>query len=180
MSERGTSGGGFQSTLPRRERHFDQIPHFIVYRISIHAPAKGATCVVVVRLAAKKFQSTLPRRERPNASVICRISFSISIHAPAKGATKQRPRAPTKYAISIHAPAKGATFHIHLCNPLAYVFQSTLPRRERRDGCKNICMSERDFNPRSREGSDASDYFIPSTYKDISIHAPAKGATETP
>ena len=54
-------------------------------------------------------------------------------------------------------------------------FQSTLPRRERHfpgaahDGC-------RDFNPRSREGSDKEQLGSPLRYA-ISIHAPAKGAT---
>ena len=56
-------------------------------------------------------------------------------------------------------------------------FQSTLPRRERRIdrtlNCVRLCY----FNPRSREGSD---YFFSasSTFCVISIHAPAKGATE--
>ena len=58
------------------------------------------------------------------------------------------------FSISIHAPAKGATltkFHISLF----IVFQSTLPRRERR--YYGIC------------------YFCQLP---ISIHAPAKGATQ--
>ena len=55
-------------------------------------------------------------------------------------------------------------------------FQSTLPRRERRGGTFDRDRN-RDFNPRSREGSDA-DYVrkLEITYN-ISIHAPAKGAT---
>ena len=56
--------------------------------ISIHAPAKGATCeslyIVISRLV-------------------------ISIHAPAKGATYVWQRTMDAYTISIHAPAKGAT-----------------------------------------------------------------------
>ena len=77
--------------------------------------------------------------------------------------------------ISIHAPAKGATA----------------------DGCEKVCGV--DFNPRSREGSDAQrhwcrvnhSYFNPRSREgsdlfesrfflvspNISIHAPAKGAT---
>ena len=78
----------------------------------------------------------------------------ISIHAPAKGATQQKqgkdwldmhfnPRsregsdvafhaALGTYTISIHAPAKGATV---LCANAStkILFQSTLPRRERRE-----------------------------------------------
>ena len=57
--------------------------------------------------------------------------------------------------ISIHAPAKGATL---TPNP-------ALPN----------CMN---FNPRSREGSDALHVYILPTEGYISIHAPAKGATK--
>ena len=120
----------FQSTLPRRERlnsatcscssiYFNPrsregsdcyrafiSPHA---RISIHAPAKGATLCFLV----------------------CDLIIIISIHAPAKGATlcdpiKQKwkfyfnPRSregsdaasigiEPQIVISIHAPAKGAT-----------------------------------------------------------------------
>ena len=55
------------------------------------------------------------------------------------------------------------------------IFQSTLPRRERRDGSSRL-PDDRYFNPRSREGSDSLviDFLHNCT---ISIHAPAKGAT---
>ena len=55
--------------------------------ISIHAPAKGATCL-----------ST-------NNNTI----QNISIHAPAKGATRFGGDVNQAIGISIHAPAKGAT-----------------------------------------------------------------------
>ena len=62
-------------------------------------------------------------------------SLAISIHAPAKGATSLNGVSIVWIEISIHAPAKGAT--------LAY----------------NIVKDkERDFNPRSREGSDKNVY----------------------
>ena len=56
--------------------------------------------------------------------------------------------------ISIHAPAKGAT--------------SGRNRRRHRG---------RNFNPRSREGSDVAHHVHRLDGLDISIHAPAKGAT---
>ena len=83
--------------------------------------------------------------------LFCRNSF-ISIHAPAKGATQEKPDI-----------------------AVAFIFQSTLPRRERQ------YLRGRDwtisyFNPRSREGSDIEG---PQALLEepISIHAPAKGAT---
>ena len=100
--------------------------------------------------------------------------------------------------ISIHAPAKGAT-HAGLCSAdKPPVFQSTLPRRERRSFSaisarsspisihapakgatgRDHCMmvGHFHFNPRSREGSDLN-AFNGQAYGSISIHAPAKGAT---
>ena len=142
----------FQSTLPRRERqqsgcvvynfhHYfnprsregsDRTAIFIlnVSRISIHAPAKGATLESDTYHNEMVFQSTLPRRERQVQS----LNVSLLLR-----------------------------------------FQSTLPRRER---LPILCWSAHtaNFNPRSREGSDK---FIDcdSNFFNISIHAPAKGAT---
>ena len=81
----------------------------------------------------------------------------------------------------------------------AYLFQSTLPRRERRrvgfeilvllpisihapaKGATDLKMMAykryHDFNPRSREGSDGMTLEELGNRIDISIHAPAKGAT---
>ena len=81
-------------------------------------------------------------------------------------------------AISIHAPAKGAT-RIMLMATLTVPFQSTLPRRERPSGVIYHPRRILYFNPRSREGSDIKiQRLIAAT--DISIHAPAKGATDRP
>ena len=99
----------FQSTLPRRERHF----------------------LILDTVKVSLFQSTLPRRERQKHFDRLRREFKISIHAPAKGATfafvknhgreeNFNPRSRegsdkpllatyTVLMISIHAPAKGAT-----------------------------------------------------------------------
>ena len=79
------------------------------------------------------------------------------------------------------------------------IFQSTLPRRERRQRCYSDNGSNH-FNPRSREGSDRSHLLsrqkcssfqstlprrerpaepqVKNAACDISIHAPAKGATQ--
>ena len=122
------------------------------------------------------FQSTLPRRERrtltapliPNVdfnprsregsdvSPCCLLSNKkeISIHAPAKGATRFRLQFLQLNSISIHAPAKGATDFIRAIITRFTLFQSTLPRRERRTISRKVCYSV-----------------------GISIHAPEKGAT---
>ena len=57
------------------------------------------------------------------------------------------------------------------------IFQSTLPRGERRllPLLSRYCSIH--FNPRSREGSDATGYSYNLYRLSISIHAPARGAT---
>ena len=147
--------------------------------ISIHAPAKGAT----VRAGCICLHSAYfnPRsREGSDNTVHFVIAFCI---------------------ISIHAPAKGATLRIfHLfCNS-----QNFNPRsREGSDrGRQRLSIKLYNFNPRSREGSDhvVADPFkitysrfqstLPRRERPyvrvrvsgagpISIHAPAKGATQS-
>ena len=78
--------------------------------------------------------------------------------------------------ISIHAPARGATGYSVGHGFWQRIFQSTLPRGER-PGTPGTATPGTDFNPRSREGSDEKllDKIDNNT---ISIHAPARGATD--
>ena len=77
--------------------------------------------------------------------------------------------------ISIHAPAKGATrTHVFVC-----VYSGNFnPRSREGSDLAGIALflALYYFNPRSREGSDEDLYDIMEAC-DISIHAPAKGAT---
>ena len=144
----------FQSTLPRRERLGSIADAAMGLTISIHAPAKGATVQAAESAATTAaFQSTLPRRERLFAAYKADVT-AISIHAPAKGATSHNSSLSLNIFISIHAPAKGATLYVQASA----------------QGVSN-------FNPRSREGSDAGAGHRDACESDISIHAPAKGAT---
>ena len=176
---------------------------------------KSAQCVSAIAA----FQSTLPRRERPIALSAasgvsdfnprsregsdlqprCNAVFAggISIHAPAKGATPVPPRASSAALFQSTLPRRerlsSTSFSVSMV-----LFQSTLPRRERPpSACPRSCR--RNFNPRSREGSDvgnsisyiAENHFNPRSREGsdpsmrrnhsfsvlISIHAPAKGAT---
>ena len=122
------------------------------------------------------FQSTLPRGERRSIVHSFCPYFIISIHAPARGATEYSFKSAICSQISIHAPARGAT--------------GPLP---------SPCVQKIYFNPRSREGSDSTPcvanrvasvfqstlprgerrFFNAPTFAtcEISIHAPARGAT---
>ena len=57
-------------------------------KISIHAPTRGATEKVSAKEVITKFQSTLPREERHDRRVFRPNLTQISIHAPTRGATE--------------------------------------------------------------------------------------------
>ena len=142
--------------------------------ISIHAPARGATCPALWSPRIAKFQSTLPRGERQFTGRLLdmQMGFQSTLPRGERRPDSKRQRQSDDFnprsregsdqaiidvennvMISIHAPARGATAKpVHPCYPQRY------------------------FNPRSREGSDASCH-QQSRNPQISIHAPARGAT---
>ncbi len=105
-------------------------------------------------MLAHQFQSTHPHGVRPQRNHPLTPEQSISIHAPAWGATLTSP-----------APAKPSTDF----NPRT------------RMGCdktRNRSKAEiQYFNPRTRMGCDYYDKYYTLYTFDISIHAPAWGAT---
>ena len=98
--------------------------------ISIHAPAKGATMLGNMWTESHVFQSTLPRRERPS-----QFSF-IEVVLPFQSTLPRRERQKSSKVQNWYQ-----------------IFQSTLPRRERLHKLYKSIV-KRNFNPRSREGSD--------------------------
>ncbi len=166
--------------------------------ISIHAPARGATRSRHRRVLHRKFQSTLPRGERPvcfvqgNEAVYfnprsregsdlkvergVRILI-ISIHAPARGATQLKMFAGLFAGISIHAPARGATAISSTILSGVSIFQSTLPRGERR-WMRCIPLKSLVFQSTLPRGERRSNLDGFKKYLQISIHAPARGATK--
>ena len=141
----------FQSTLPRGERLPTQLH----------------------RTQHDRFQSTLPRGERPSRLLVTAIEQNFNPRSR-EGSDPRYVDVIVDRWISIHAPARGAT---HLPKTLFRfgAFQSTLPRGERH-GQRRWAAACKNFNPRSREGSD-SDGELVDLLKEISIHAPARGAT---
>ena len=101
------------------------------HRISIHAPAKGATILRTKDPLCVEFQSTLPRRERHIIFVSCPSSLHFNSRSREGSDGIQQHVTLTRSIISIHAPAKGAT-----------------------GSSFTACCSCPDFNSRSREGSD--------------------------
>ena len=103
------------------------------YNISIHAPARGATYLLRIYLRSTLFQSTLPRGER---------RFMQSKWKPS-------------IIVFQSTLPRGERLNNALRECGSEIFQSTLPRGERLRTLKAFLIS-RDFNPRSREGSDSS------------------------
>ena len=121
------------------------------------------------------FQSTLPRRERPLLLILLKDGehFNPRSH---EGSDQEPHNIYFQPCISIHAPTKGATVPIAYHFLFIYVFQSTLPRRER----PISAIFEMSFDSfQSTLPREERHYRLcnrPYGSK-ISIHAPARGAT---
>ena len=167
----------FQSTLPHGER-------LISGRTTKLSP---------------EFQSTLPHGERHGKAQRDSQQKRVSIHAPAWGATWQLNSISLTIEVSIHAPAWGATISPKY---IPKVYRRFNPRSRMGSDCQlgGNRLPWRCFNPRSRMGSDRErccfvkrySWFqstLPhgerrvsasnqNSYKLVSIHAPAWGATK--
>ena len=99
----------FQSTLPREERQKTKVADCKTHYISIHAPTRGAT---------EKYKSQQKQRKNFNPRSHERSDWCRGVRCAGQH-------------ISIHAPTRGATGW-YLTSLLSVIFQSTLPREERR------------------------------------------------
>ena len=122
----------FQSTPPRGGRRGSRWRCEARKKISIHAPARGAT-------------PPLPGDDQVGRDFNPR---------PREGGDDIRPARIGNFGISIHAPARGATTPFWYSCPMLWDFN---PRpREGGDVPHGAAMSQyKDFNPRPREGGDA-------------------------
>ena len=144
----------FQSTHPRGVRHCPANILSNVSKVSIHAPAWGATIFSVnCSILASKFQSTHPRGVRP-AREDSRLPPSGFNPRTRVGCDAGLLSSEQRTLVSIHAPAWGAT-------------------RARPGHCR--CPDG--FNPRTRVGCDAARACAVCPRGAVSIHAPAWGAT---
>ena len=201
-SSANSSGGEvwFQSTHPRGVRRNNGVQHRPVHRVSIHAPAWGATPHNTSSLLI--FWSFNPRTrvgcDAPDPLPVCdgQAGFNPRTRVgcdenPCAGSRAQK--------VSIHAPAWGATPPPPRRPRLISMFQSTHPRGVRRCPRPSTLPNSSSFNPRTRVGCDwcltwrsLCDCGFQSTHPRgvrraeldavehlglVSIHAPAWGAT---
>ena len=142
----------FQSTHPHGVRHLSVHCMQMDVRVSIHAPARGAT------------------QDDKRIAVI----DDVSIHAPARGATSSTSRTnlPTMFqSTHPHGVRRGRKW---ICSGLME-FQSTHPHGVRQKIIEPI-KHRYSFNPRTRTGCDVT-LPIVGQDREVSIHAPARGAT---
>ncbi len=141
------------------------------------------------------FQSTLPRGERLLPLISLPASLAISIHAPARGATtcgglrqyspgcyfNPRSREGSDRRNGRYRPycpqfqstlPRGERLPIGNLTSQLFAFQSTLPRGERPVYGRYGGRTFRDFNPRSREGSDGHYYDCSATANEFQSTLP--------
>ena len=165
----------FQSTLPRRERHYWKKQYRKMKTFQSTLPRRERPCKNAFVFGLDKFQSTLPRRERQLWRVRLTIQYDFNPRSR-EGSDLMCPAIRFSRSISIHAPAKGATARC-IRRLVLRQFQSTLPRRERQvrtlktflHGAISIHAPAKGATSKLQENRSIAGY--------ISIHAPAKGAT---
>ena len=100
--------------------------------ISIHAPTRGATVVIIdLWQLVHAISIHAPTRGATHRLETKNMVGRISIHAPTRGATKMQMRLHLILMISIHAPTRGATRRVRRPTGWSGLFQFT-PLREGR------------------------------------------------
>ena len=104
-----TLSSRFQSALPRGERLVSVQIVILQLKISIRAPARGATLPPFPHSRPYVISIRAPARGATNVGICKHLTGVISIRAPARGATLLPGQYNQQYCISIRAPARGAT-----------------------------------------------------------------------
>ena len=165
----------FQSTHPQGVRQGLYYIGEVTDSISIHAPARGATTSGAY---SPMLSSNFNPRTRKGCDKHVISGVSILLHfnpRTRKGCDVEQRTVKEAKHISIHAPARGAT---------AKMGSAALPSRyfnpRTRKGCDIpitvLFRRASHFNPRTRKGCDVGTPIEYAPYQ-ISIHAPARGAT---
>ena len=166
----------FQSTRPRGAR-LDAVSVLVGHvRVSIHAPARGATRASSAQARPRSSFNPRAREGRDPALTAAAWACSwVSIHAPARGATRRVLVNLGYVAVSIHAPARGAT-RLDPVRGRGMKFQSTRPRGARRQDSLYAQASSAFQSTRPR-GARLGLALGLGRDLGVSIHAPARGAT---
>ena len=147
---------------------------FETLRVSIHAPAGGATSVMLIPSFAIRFQSTHPQGVRPVGPVTYGIGLLFQSTHPQGVRRISKPIATRQYMFQSTHP-QGVRLIDSEIPVNSVAFQSSHPQ-----GVRHILPSSYNiphcFNPRTRRGCDMASLQL-IRYSSVSIHAPAGGAT---
>ncbi len=191
----------FQSTPPARGATRRKSRHPRRLAVSIHAPREGSDRgTTSPLLEANLFQSTPPARGATHSHSRIFSASAVSIHAPREGSDAYlygdnggdsygfNPRPPRGERLMAHftttpqrlfqstPPARGATTPAG-DNSASRMFQSTPPARGATCARRSRRGFFRGFNPRPPRGERHSAGPCGQASTQVSIHAPARGAT---
>ncbi len=146
----------FQSTRPhgaRRVLHSANTPQ---PRVSIHAPARGATIPAAHSASGCAVSIHAPARGATQRVLERRVQRQVSIHAPARGATEVILKRMVEGGFQSTRP-HGARHRNMISTHIRFWFQSTRPHGARRHAGRPAPRHRACFNPRARTGRDAMD-----------------------
>ena len=149
---------------------------FLSPGISIHAPARGATYLTLCH--AGKFKDFNPR-SREGSDRILRMLHSLLQHfnPRSREGSDTLPTGRLASCKQYFNPRSREGSDVPRAVTAAIPRDFNPRSREGSDSVAILCISALfDFNPRSREGSDVGNMLYQQLF-DISIHAPARGAT---
>ena len=188
----------FQFTRPQGARLDGTARASLPIGVSIHAPARGATLDYTPDFTANEFQFTRPQGARQERILVIQCppnsfnsrarkgrDMSSSRGLPLvtrfnsrarKGRDIKTSESRTDSAVSIHAPARGAT-STRRSSKERQTFQFTRPQGARLTG-KTFVNIDRMFQFTRPQGARLVHYLHLDNLASVSIHAPARGATD--
>ena len=152
-SGRGRSrAAAFQSTLPRRERRYRRC--MALRRSSDFNPRsrEGATCAPFMPL--RRGKDFNPRsREGSDLCSRTRSNALTNFNPRSREGSDTRHLSRMRHAEHFNPRSREGSDVVSIAQEQTpYLFQSTLPRRERPEKIKSVTFPKGIFNPRSREG----------------------------
>ena len=140
---------------------FPRAPPAFPLPISIHAPTRGATVLLVQLLIHHLFQSTLPREER---LILRRFLYQLKNFNPRSHERSDLTSFVKYFSLRNFNPRSHERSDAIPTIPTSkkLLFQSTLPREERQNFLLLLKFGIRYFNPRSHERSDLAHKSFPS------------------
>ena len=144
-------------------------------RVSIHAPARGATHWLRPWTASQWFQSTRPRGARLTVSIFVMTSAMFQSTRP-RGARPPRGHSVSRPLRFNPRARAGRDAAFAVIGDVEWLFQSTRPRGARRDICR-IDESEVEVSIHAPARGATHVLQARAADREVSIHAPARGAT---